>query len=107
MLFGGGASEEGVFHESLNFASNLDLPIIFVCENNLYSSHLDIKLRQPSDKISRFANAHKIMNNFIFGNDILKVHRSYQQAIKYVKTKNKPFFFRIFNLQTSRTCGSR
>ena len=32
------------------------------------------------------------MNNFIFGNDILEVHRSYQQAIKYVKTKNKPFF---------------
>jgi len=91
-FFGDGASEEGVFHESLNFAANLDLPIIFVCENNLYSSHLDIKLRQPSDKISRFANAHNIMNNFIFGNDILEVHRSYQQAIQHVKTKNKPFF---------------
>ena len=91
-FFGDGATEEGVFHESLNFASYFDLPIIFICENNLYSSHLDIRLRQPSDKISRFADSHKIRNEFIFGNDILDVYQSYKKAIKYVKTKNKPFF---------------
>ena len=91
-FFGNGATEEGVFHESLNFASYLNLPIIFICENNLYSSHLDIKLRQPSDKISRFADSHKIKNEFVFGNNILDVYQSYKKAIKYVKTNNRPIF---------------
>jgi pyruvate dehydrogenase E1 component alpha subunit len=53
--FGDGAAEEGVFHESLNLAAAQRLPILFVCENNLFSSHLDILLRQPSDRIARFA----------------------------------------------------
>lgn len=91
-FFGDGASEEGVFHESLNFASSLDLPIIFICENNLYSSHLDIKLRQPSDRISRFADAHNIKNMFVYGNDILEVNKSYKKAIDFVKSKQKPIF---------------
>ncbi len=53
--FGDGAAEEGVLHESLNLAANLALPVLFVCENNLFSSHLDIRLRQPADAICRFA----------------------------------------------------
>ena len=91
-FFGDGAAEEGVFHEALNFASKLEIPIIFIRENNLYSSHLDIKLRQPSDKISRFAEAHKIKNEFIFGNDVLEVHKSGKKAIDYVRKNKKPYF---------------
>ena len=51
--FGDGAAEEGVVHESLNFAAIYRLPVLFVCENNQYSSHLDISLRQPADRVSR------------------------------------------------------
>ncbi len=47
-FFGDGASEEGVFHESMNFASLKNLPIIFVLENNLYSVYTGLKDRQPS-----------------------------------------------------------
>ena len=46
-FFGDGATEEGVFHESLNFAALHRLPVLFVCENNLYSSHLHISERRP------------------------------------------------------------
>ena len=46
--FGDGAIEEGVVHECLNFASIKKLPIVFVVENNLMASHMDIHLRQPS-----------------------------------------------------------
>ena len=69
--FGDGACEEGILHESLNFARVMNLPVIFVCENNLFSSHLDIQLRQPSNRVSRFADAHHIPAETIDGNDVV------------------------------------
>jgi len=69
--FGDGACEEGVFHESLNMASTFKLPMVFVVENNLFSSHLDIHLRQPSDRIARFAEAAKMNNVTVDGNDVV------------------------------------
>jgi pyruvate dehydrogenase E1 component alpha subunit len=71
--FGDGATEEGVFHESLNLAATFNLPVLFVCENNLYSSHLDIALRQPSDRVARFAEAHRIPSATVDGNDVVAV----------------------------------
>ena len=72
-FFGDGASEEGVMHESLNLASSYELPVVFLCENNQYSSHLDIELRQPSDRISRYADAHRIRAAVVDGNDVTAV----------------------------------
>lgn len=71
--FGDGACEEGVFHECLNMAASFKLPMIFVVENNLFSSHLDIHLRQPSDKIARFAEAARINHATVDGNDVVAV----------------------------------
>lgn len=68
--FGDGAVEEGVVHESLNLASRMNLPVLFVCENNFYASHMDIAQRQPSDCTSRFAVAHGIRANVVDGNDV-------------------------------------
>jgi pyruvate dehydrogenase E1 component alpha subunit len=73
--FGDGAAEEGVLHESLNLAAVFRLPVLFVCENNLFSSHLDIRLRQPSDRISRFADAHHVAAAVVDGNDLVAVTR--------------------------------
>ena len=50
-VFGDGACEEGGVHESLNMAAIMKLPVVFVVENNLYSSHLDINQRQPFDSV--------------------------------------------------------
>jgi pyruvate dehydrogenase E1 component alpha subunit len=74
-FFGDGASEEGVMHESLNLASSYQLPVVFLCENNQYSSHLDIALRQPSDRISRYADAHHVRAAVVDGNDVTAVAR--------------------------------
>jgi len=71
--FGDGASEEGVLHESLNLAKIMKLPVLFVCENNLYSSHLDIHIRQPSNSIARFARAHHIDCSVVDGNDVVEI----------------------------------
>ena len=91
-FFGDGACEEGLFHESLNFASINSLPIIFVAENNLFSSHLDIHLRQPSNRLSRYAESHKIKNFSIDGNDVVKVFKTIESHINKLRNGNGPLF---------------
>lgn len=90
--FGDGTSEEGVLHESLNIASYYDLPVIFVCENNLFSSHMHISERQKFDSISRFANAHGIENAVIDGNNIEVLLDTSRKAIEIARSHRKPFF---------------
>ena len=91
-FFGDGACEEGSFHESLNFASLHSLPIIFVAENNLFSSHLDIHLRQPSNKLSRYAEAHKIENYVVDGNNVCEINKLIKSKINKIRNGNGPLF---------------
>ena len=90
--FGDGASEEGVFHESLNFASRFDAPILFICENNLFSSHMHIDERQNSSSISRFAESAGIANYQVDGNDLIAVMNCAERAINYVRENRRPAF---------------
>lgn len=90
--FGDGATEEGGFHESMNLASAYQLPILFVCENNLYSSHLDIMVRQPADVISRYAHAHQIRYEMVDGNDVAEVSRKAGELIESVRAGKGPAF---------------
>ena len=71
--FGDGAVEEGVVQESLNLASQMKLPVLFVVENNLFSSHMHISLRQPDDATVRFAQAHRMTSALVDGNDVAAV----------------------------------
>lgn len=90
--FGDGACEEGSFHESLNFASAHNLPVLFVCENNLFSSHLHIDLRQPTDTVARFAAAHRIEHAVVDGNDVAGITKTLQEAVKHIRETSRPFF---------------
>jgi len=83
--FGDGAAEEGVLHESLNLAAVLKLPILFVCENNLFSSHLHISARQPADRVGRFAEAHRIPVETIDGNDAVAVSAASERMISRMR----------------------
>ncbi|PLX29418.1 MAG: dehydrogenase [Alphaproteobacteria bacterium] len=90
--FGDGACEEGVVHESLNAAVVMDIPVLFVVENNLFSSHLDLHLRQPSNRTSRFAEANKMLSAVVDGNDVCEVAQTAQEMIKQIRTEKKPGF---------------
>lgn len=90
--FGDGAAEEGVFHESLNLAANLNLPMLFVCENNLFASHLHIRLRQPDDSIARFAKAHCINAKTVDGNDVVAIAEVTQEMIDRARAGGGPSF---------------
>jgi pyruvate dehydrogenase E1 component alpha subunit len=90
--FGDGACEEGVLHESLNLARVMDLPVLFVCENNLYSSHLDIHLRQPSNSVARFAEAHRVDRRVVDGNDLTAVSEASSELISACRRGEGPAF---------------
>ncbi|MBI4360108.1 MAG: thiamine pyrophosphate-dependent dehydrogenase E1 component subunit alpha [Candidatus Jacksonbacteria bacterium] len=100
-FFGDGAVEEGVFHESLNFAAVKKLPLIFVCENNLYSSHLHISERRAKNNIYTEALAYGIPSFQVDGQDICAI---YTLVKKYIHTVRfgMPLFIEAL---TYRFCG--
>ena len=88
---GDGATEEGVFHESLNFAKISNIPILFVVENNLFSSHMHISLRQPKETTIRFAEANNIKSKLVNGNDVNSIYKISYQFIKEMRKRPEPF----------------
>ena len=90
--FGDGAVEEGVVHESLNLARILKAPVLFVVENNLFSSHMHISLRQPLAATARFAEAHDMPFEIIDGNDIVAVEAASQRLISQARAGYGPAF---------------
>jgi TPP-dependent pyruvate/acetoin dehydrogenase alpha subunit len=91
-FFGDGACEEGVFHEALNFASVKKLPVLFIVENNLYSSHLDIQARQPFDSTARFADAHAMQARVVDGNDVVAVSAAANELVAKARQGEGPGF---------------
>jgi pyruvate dehydrogenase E1 component alpha subunit len=90
VFFGDGASEEGVFHESLNFASLKKLPVVFVCENNLYATSSHLSARQPHPDIYRKAEGHDIPGRSVDGNDVIAVYAEAKTAIELARSGMGP-----------------
>jgi pyruvate dehydrogenase E1 component alpha subunit len=105
--FGDGATEEGVFHESMNLAATLRLPVLFVCENNLFSSHLHISLRQPRDSVSRYATAHDIPAVRVDGNDVVAVAAAADDAIERMRREPGPAFIEAVTYRWRGHVGPR
>ncbi len=80
-FFGDGATDEGHFHESLNLAALYRLPVLFVCENNLYSTHLTLKERRVKDNIVESAALHGLPGVVVDGNDVTAVYQAAHQAV--------------------------
>ncbi len=99
---GDGAVEEGVVHESFNLAKVQNAPVLFAIENNLFSSHMHISLRQPSDKISRFAVANEIAYELVDGNDVAAVFEAAKRLISDMRAEKGP---RMLELITYRWYG--
>lgn len=72
-FFGDGAADEGVFHETLNFAALKRLPMLFVCENNQYAIHTHQRARQSNPRVWEHARVHGIPAERIEGNDVLAI----------------------------------
>lgn len=92
-FFGEGTMDEGVFYEALNFAAIKKLPVLFVCENNLYATESPMSVRQAAgtDLCDR-ARAFKVAAERIDGNDALDVHTAAKKAIGALRAGDGPYF---------------
>ena len=106
IFFGEGATEEGVFAECLNFAVLKKLPILFVCENNLYSVNSPLSVRQPKerDRIG-IARAHGLYAQSGFGNDVEEVYRMSQEAVDRIRQSLGPVYLEFDTYRFREHCG--
>jgi pyruvate dehydrogenase E1 component alpha subunit len=105
IYFGDGATEEGVFAESLDFAALKSLPVLFVCENNQYSVYTHLNDRQFKGRsIIEIGKAHGVQGHQADGNNILDVLSAGEQAIKTVKS-GKPYFLELNTYRWLEHCG--
>ena len=89
-FFGDGAVNEGVWYESLNFASLKKLPVILVCENNLYSTHMPISSCLAGANIHRKAEIFNMPGVRVDGNNVVEVFKAAEQAIENARHGNGP-----------------
>ena len=91
IYFGDGATEEGAFHEAMNFAGVNQLPVVFVCENNLYSVHTTLETRQPGNRtIHQLADVHGMAGAGGDGNDVEDVWRIAGEAVARARSGGGP-----------------
>ncbi|MFH1263141.1 MAG: thiamine pyrophosphate-dependent dehydrogenase E1 component subunit alpha [Pseudomonadota bacterium] len=107
VYFGDGAAEEGALHESLNFASAYEIPVLFICENNFFSSHMHIDLRQPANSMARFARAHEIPSEVVDGNDVVAVGRTTQKLLARARAGVGPGFLETVTYRWRGHVGPR
>jgi TPP-dependent pyruvate/acetoin dehydrogenase alpha subunit len=105
--FGDGAAEEGAVHEALNLSAILKVPILFVCENNLFSSHLHISQRQPADRIARYAEAHCVPAETIDGNDVVKLAAVANRLVGSMRRNGGPAFLEAVTYRWRGHVGPR
>lgn len=91
-FFGDGAAGEGVLSESLNFAALKKLPVIFACENNLYSTHLPIRECRPKNNIFEIGQPYGIVSVRVDGNNVLEVYEATKKAVNVCKKDKGPVF---------------
>lgn len=91
-FFGDGATDEGVFYESVNFASLYRLPVLFVCENNLFSTHLPIGMRQSNQDLARKMSAFNLETRRVDGNNAGEVYSAARAAVANARRGGGPAF---------------
>ena len=91
-LFGEGAVAEGEFHESLNLAALWKLPVLFVCENNLYAMGTAIERTESETDIHRKAEAYRIGSHRVDGMDVVAVEAATRVALEQVRRGDGPQF---------------
>jgi pyruvate dehydrogenase E1 component alpha subunit len=106
IFLGDGAMETGVVHESLNFAVLKSLPVLFACENNLYSVYSPLSVRQPAGRsIAQLAGGHGIQVHAADGNDVAAVYRTACQAVETLRAGAGPVFLDLPTYRWREHCG--
>jgi pyruvate dehydrogenase E1 component alpha subunit len=89
-FFGDGAVSAGIFHEAVNLAAVLTLPVVFVCENNQYAVSTSISYASPVGRVADRAAAYGIPSCTIDGNDVLAVYEAVKEAVEAARRGSGP-----------------
>jgi TPP-dependent pyruvate/acetoin dehydrogenase alpha subunit len=89
-FFGDGGSNNGAFHEGINMAATWDLPVVFVCENNMYATEMPFSLATKNTNVASRAAAYKIPGVQVDGNNVLEVYRVAGEAIERARRGHGP-----------------
>ncbi|MCB1110499.1 MAG: thiamine pyrophosphate-dependent dehydrogenase E1 component subunit alpha [Chlamydiia bacterium] len=104
--FGEGATEEGVFGECLNFAALKNLPILYVCEDNLYSVYSPVNVRQSSIRnLCKIAEAHGMFAKEGDGNNVEESLEIAREAVDSIRNGNGPAFIKLNTYRYREHCG--
>jgi TPP-dependent pyruvate/acetoin dehydrogenase alpha subunit len=91
-FFGDGASNNGTFHESINLAAALKLPVVYLCENNEYALSVNIYTVVNTANLSVRAKGYDIPGKTVDGNDVLAVYEAVKEAVGYARAGHGPSF---------------
>jgi pyruvate dehydrogenase E1 component alpha subunit len=106
VFLGDAVAETGVFFESLNFAALRRLPVLFVCENNLYSVYTPLRKRQPDGRsIRALAAAIGVTAANGDGNDVEQVYRTTQEALDAIRSGAGPRLLEFSTYRWREHCG--
>ena len=101
-FFGEGAVNEGAWHEGVNAAAIWDLPVVFVCENNLYAASTPVQSVVKTATVADRAQGYGIPGVTVDGNDVLAVRQATQQAVDRARAGRGPT---LIECLTYRQCG--
>ena len=91
-FFGDGTTNIGALHEAMNLAAIWRLPVIFVCENNLYGEYSPLRATTPVERLADRAGAYAMQASTIDGNDVLEVRAAGEEAIARARAGDGPTF---------------
>ena len=104
-FFGDASMEEGVFHESVNFAAVQKLPVIFVCENNLFSVYTHLSERQPNRDLGIIGEAHGLRTVHLDGNNVFEAAAAFKNIIENARTHYEPSLVVMDTYRWREHCG--
>ncbi len=91
-FFGEGAVAEGAFHESMNLAAIWQLPVLFVCENNLYAMGVPLEDSESQTDVYRKAEAYRMASAQVDAMDPVRMETAARQAVEHIRAGRGPFF---------------
>jgi TPP-dependent pyruvate/acetoin dehydrogenase alpha subunit len=101
-FFGDGGVAEGAFHEAVNMAALWNLPVLFVCENNLYGASTRIDQVMRNATVSNRAASYGFRGETVDGNDLIAVYEAARQAVEECRAGRGPV---LLELLTYRRTG--
>lgn len=101
-IFGDGATNIGAFHEGMNLAAIWKLPVLFICENNVYGEYSRINLTTPIEDIAQRGSSYAMTSHIVDGQDVDVVHREVSSVVDEIRSSGAPAFI---EMKTYRYAG--